>query len=361
MDPSDVSVTDFTIEIEIDDYVDLFAFDIELTWDDTLITFVSAAYTTQLDALFGAGQWAVVNEASTSGSYELAVTRVISPAVGVSGTTPAVLFTITLHVAKSCNFELQTVIQFVRVDLSDSTTPVPNPIPATVTDGLYTISRTPPDLHFVIGAGSSLPPYEYCDYIYIEVWATSISDCLLKDYDLTVQFDTEWLAFRDIIWGLDLGDNLTGQAGYDPVVGNTVHVYDTGGATFSNGDVLLFTIKFHVEFSDTPGHFWRTCEPHSFDIDFVFIDVASELSFEEGTVLFADIIVDPPLTITIDLIRGDIDLVNTPGTVELDDITDAAFYFGQTPPEDKYDLDCDGDIDIYDIVMIASNYGYNVP
>jgi hypothetical protein len=65
------------------------------------------------------------------------------------------------------------------------------------------------------------------------------------------------------------------------------------------------------------------------------------------------------LTVEVDFIRGDVDCN---GAVTTADIGDVAAYYGQpASARPEYDLNNDGIIDIYDIVTIATNFGYSVP
>jgi hypothetical protein len=68
-----------------------------------------------------------------------------------------------------------------------------------------------------------------------------------------------------------------------------------------------------------------------------------------------------PLQINVNLIRGDVDC---DGDVDVMDLRCVAYYYDvkKSDPEwtdaSQYDLNNDGIIDIYDLVLIATNYGY---
>jgi hypothetical protein len=47
--------------------------------------------------------------------------------------------------------------------------------------------------------------------------------------------------------------------------------------------------------------------------------------------------------------------------VNIDDISDVAYYYGQQASVKlEYDLNDDGIINVYDLVTIATNYGYGL-
>jgi hypothetical protein len=139
----------FDVNVMLSNFVNLAGFDIKLTWDNSLITKAGVDCTTALNALWGAGKWSKAFEDSGPGYYELVAAAL---ATSASNAGASVLFTLTFQVvAKSSNFPLSTSIHFATVKLSDNAQPVPNPITATVTDGLYTMSPdTKPDLEFKV-------------------------------------------------------------------------------------------------------------------------------------------------------------------------------------------------------------------
>jgi hypothetical protein len=349
--PSDVCHTDFTVDVALENFVNLYGFDIKLTWDSTLITFVSADKT-PLNALWPSG-WTTVSETSDPGFYRLVVT---STSTAASNAGASVLFRVTLHVARSCNFPLSTSIHFAVVKLSDNGTPTPNPIYAEVTDGMYNISNTKPDLEFVVHDPDPSKPFEFCKTFEVEVWVTHIC-ANLKDFDFIILYDSSHLRFVDVdYWGV-LG-GLSDNAHVELLAPGRIHVWDAGGLTFNSGDGLLFGLTFHVEFNDDITHIWRKNSPHTITAEVSFEN--AQLSFLEGPIDMGGITMPPTLVITISLIRGD---VTCDGKVNLADISAIAYHYNEVVPPgpEKYDLTQDGVIDIYDIVTAATNYGYGMP
>jgi hypothetical protein len=350
--PSDVC-TNFNVSVMIDSVSDLFGFDINITWDNTLITYVADHYNKTLDALWGTNNWYVANVSGNGpGWYKLVA---VSTASNFTG-GPKTLFKVEFHVEKSCNFPLETTIHFETHKLSDSTA---NPIDHTTDDGLYQMSATTPDLEFTVKTNKTgaweemVPPYEfeYCDWFEVEVNVTHICSTL-KDYDFNITFDPTLVRFDDVdAWGV-LGDT-TDNAGYETLDSNKIHIYDTGGLTWSGDSGLLFALTFHVEFDDAIEHIWRCDQPKN--LTFVIGFVEAELSFEEGIINMAGIVMPSPLDITINLIQGD---VTCDGKVDIFDLRTVAAYYDKSEPV-KYDVKCDGLIDIFDLVIVAVNFGYS--
>jgi hypothetical protein len=131
------------------------------------------------------------------------------------------------------------------------------------------------------------------------------------------------------------------------------------GSAWSGSQGLLFTLQFNVQFAVTPNHIWNAANPNYMTFS---INIANPtLSFTEGTIT-SGINMPAQLSITIDFIRGD---VNCDGVVNIQDIRDAAYYYGDAvqpngPAPPQYDLLNHGHIDIYDMVTIATNYGYGL-
>jgi hypothetical protein len=340
--------TYFNVSVTLENITDLFGFDLNITWDNTLITFNHCYYNDTLDVIWGSGHWEVVkNETGVNGGVGWYKLVAVSTASGFDTATSEILFDLEFHVERSCNFLLETPIYFEVVKLSNSHWTA---IPAVVDHGLYQMSGTVPDLEFVV---VGTPPFEYCDIFEVEIWVTHIC-ANLKDYNFTILYDADLLEFVDVdYWGV-LGDT-TDQAGVMMVAPGQLQIWDTGGLTFNSGDGLLFGLTFHVAFDDSIDHIWRTCGNQNVTAQVSF--GYAELSFEEGIKEMGDIAMPSPLDILIRLIRGDVDC---DGDVDILDVRTVAAFYDQSVPV-KYDLNCDNTIDIFDLVIVATNYGYGTP
>ena len=349
--PSDVSST-FKVSVTLENFANLMGFDIQLTWDNSLITYVSSD-TTPLNALWPT--WDIVyGPAQSAGSYELAATSISTAA---SNTGASVLFTLTFQVtSKTSNFQLSTPITFAVVKLSDNSVPVPQPIPATVTNGTYYMSSTPPDLEFQVekyATGSwnlVSSPYDFeCTNLFtVDVYVTDISaNSPLQGYDVKIAYDPSLVACQGVLtwgpFGTGTFNNVTGVADV------------SASGTFSGSEELLFRLEFEVEFTATANHIWKYGNANYMTFQ---VSIASAtLSFGSlGSIPISGITTPSPLTIEVGFIRGDVDCN---GVVNLADISDIAYYYNKaSSARPEYDLNNNGFIDIYDIVTAATNFGY---
>jgi hypothetical protein len=252
---------------------------------------------------------------------------------------------------RSGNIPLTTTIQVNTFKLSD---PAWTPIPATIVPGAFNMAATTPDLEMVLINPNPIKPFEYCKYFEVEFWATHVTS--MTDYDLTILFNSELLAFVDVdYWG------VFGTGSANPGSGS-VHVTGAGTAQTGNS-LLLFALTFHIEFDDNINHIWRTNAPHELPAQISVENDVGDFSFTEGTVPITGITLPSPLTVTVHLIRGDVATYGAShpdGAVDIWDLRTVAYYYDQSAPA-KYDLTMDNTIDIYDLVVVATNMGYYNP
>jgi len=216
--------SDFTVDVTIENFESLMGFDIKLTWDSTLISFVSVDKT-PLNSLWPGG-WTVGYEDQGAGYYRLAA---VSTSTSASSTGAMDLFTLTFNIEKSCNFQLETPIHFALVKLSDDTEPVPNPINAIVTDGMYYMSATTPDLEFA-------PPYK--------TWTTTAHQSGGTDgFDVTISFSMSEDSFT---WTFDADmEDPDAQSNLN-TVGNSVNL-QLDGDDSDNWFYVLYTDGSYIK------------------------------------------------------------------------------------------------------------------
>jgi hypothetical protein len=350
--PSDIdSFFDVYVDVQIND---LFAFDIKITWDNALITFDSLNKG-NLSIIWPQGFYEPLGETGPVYQTGPGYFRYVAVATGQPGYSGThTLFGLHFKIVKACNFVLSTSIHFDTVKLSDSNA---NEIVATKTDGSYSMSATTPDLEFEFIDPTPSKPIEYCKTFQIKVYVTDIC-AQLEDYNLVIAYDSSLLKLTLVNWtGGVLGDESDG-ASYIESPAGTINVVDTGGIIYTGTKGLLFTLSFHVEFTDAdPTHIWRTDNLGPLHAFIKFNDAT--LSFVEGSITKTGINMPSDLDIVVNLIRGDVDCN---GQVDVFDLRTIAYFYDQTPPtQPQYDLKADGTIDIYDLVLIATNFGYNVP
>jgi hypothetical protein len=350
--PSDLN-SFFDVYVTIADVTDLFGFDINITWDNSLITFNSYD-STPLNTVWPNG-WQDILHPSGAGTFKFVALSTNSSFTLDPGSHA--LFGVRFKIVKACNFEWGTDIHFEAVKLSDSHWTA---IPSTQTDGDYHMDKTIPGLKLELVDPNPSKPFEYCKTFQVKVNVTHIC-AQLEDYDLTILYDTELLKLTGVDWtGGVLGDT-SDNAGYTESPQGTVQVVDTGGIIWSGDSGLLFTLTFHIEFDARVEHIWRTKAAQNMTAHISFSDAA--LSFVEGTIPMSGITMPSALDILVNFIRGD---VTCDGIVDcVGDLRTVAYYYDKTniQPTDpwyKYDLTMDGTIDIFDLVVVATNvwYGY---
>ncbi len=329
---------------------DLFGFDINLTWDNSLITFRDCNYNSTFDTLWSSG-WSVTENATGvsagMGWYKL-VAFALAPSLGFSTTGSQTLFTLTFHIERgSIVLLLQKPIHFLTIKLSNSASVS---IPAAVDDGLYQISSTTPDLELQLIDPDPAKPFECGKTFEVQVNVSHVCS-LLTGYNLTIVYDTELFNLTGVNW---TGGVLVAGSYMDSPHG-TVNVLKTGGGPWIGDDGLLFTLSFNVQFDDRIEHIWRTNAPQDLTRNISFYD--AQLTFTDGTLPMSGIQMPASLPITIHLIRGD---VNCDGKVSVFDLRTIATYYDQSTPA-NYDLNNDGTIDIFDLVVVATNFGYGEP
>ncbi len=346
--PGDVD-SFFDVYVKLENFANFAGFDIKLTWDSTLLTQTAVDYTTALDALWGAGpSYGIAKNVSGAGYYNLVAYDF--PVVGASNTGASNLFMIRFRVEEGCNFQLSTSIHFDVAKLTDNSEPVALPITATVTDGMYYISGEMPRLAFALIQPDPIHLWEETKYFQIEVHVLDIHDCSpLRDYDFTLLYDSEFVVFVNVsAWGV-LGDT-SDQAQVDPSVTGVIHIWDTGGLTWDGTDGLLFRLTFLVQYDDRPAHIWKYL---------IYEHDAFEISMTVGTLSFGSLgtlnpDVPPTLSQQVGFIRGDVD---ADGQVWIFDLQGIGSNYGLTGTS-IYDLTGDSIVDIYDVVTLATNYDY---
>jgi len=342
--PSD-NGTDFTVPIMIN-VTDLYGFDINITWDNNLINFQTLD-NTPLNVIWPQGFFEPLplpGYQASSGSVRYAAV----PQGGSGFTGSGTLFSLTFKVIKTCNFPLSTVIHFVSIKLSDSNLNAITPI---LTDGTYNMTATVPGLEFAVYNPNPSKPFEYGKVFDVGIYATNYVD--LTNYNLTILYDSEFLNFTGLdTWGI-LGtgtcSNTTGSL--------NIWISSAGPSFGAMGQ--LFNLTFKIQFDDRISHIWRINATQILNASVSFQN--AQLGFLEGTLFTNGIAMPPALGISVHLIRGD---VNCDGQVDIFDLVAVAQNYDKTssdpqwPTIQKYDIYPDGTIDIYDLVGVAGNFNY---
>lgn len=354
----------FDVYLDVDTDQGIAGLDLKIAWDDgTLINLdndTSWANTEDaLDALWGAGQWSPIM-AELGGGGGGGYYRVVALKLGEIPSLIGIHRLIALHfqIKKGCNFLLQTNITIDRnAKLSDI-----NYSPITVTeykDGLFEITARTPGLKFVQYEPDG-HPFEYGKIFQIRVYVNQIC-ATLKDYNFVIEYKAELLTLTGVDWTGSVLGTSEGESFTESTKG-IINVVDPSGTTYTGlTDGLLFTLTFQIAFNNDLGHIWQTNNQgplHAF-IKFT----GATLSFNEGDWL-SGITMPSDLDITVNLIRGDVDC---DGNVDIIDLRAVAAGYDKTSSDlewetgnywSKYDLTIDDIIDIFDLVAVATNFGY---
>jgi len=337
--------TDFTVNVGIQDIEDFFGFDINVTWDNSLIAFEDCSYNATLDTLWSSNWFLEQNTTGVNGGTGWYRLVAVSTSSDFNTTGSQTLFSLTFQVERGSNVQqLQTLIHFAAVELSNSFSVS---IPAAEDDGVYQISSTTPDIEFQLIDPNPAKRFEYGKVFEVGVNVTDVSS-QLTGYNLTIVYDAELFYLTGINWS----GSVVGNGTYLENPEGTINVVDTGGGPWVGENGSLFTLIFEVQFDDRASHIWNKNSTNELTGDVSFQDV--QLTFTDGTLFMSGIQTPAPLPITIYLIKGD---VNCDGKVDIFDLRTIALYYDQSSPA-KYDLNDDGIIDLFDLVIVASNFGY---
>jgi hypothetical protein len=327
--------TTFTVNVTIQHVQDLFGFDLNITWDETLLAFSNSFYQETLDAAWGSGEWFLVENETSPGSFRLIA---VSLANSFNTTEEQTIFTLELTVENPLQ-PGQTPIYFAVHKLSDSQA---NPITHLVQDGTYTFVKTP---HLDMNpAGTTCRKIGETFNV-----AINVSEAYnVTDFKFAIYYNTTLLNFVNVTWNAWLSgtisvDNTTGMiSGY------------TSGDPISGTQVLM-TLDFNAAFH----HVWKSGSNWTNDLtDTIFLQWANlsyatrpDLHYEKGGINQFD--VGPDFAYTFSPIQGD---VNNNGTVDVFDLRTIAAYYDSNNPD--YNLSGDSVIDIYDLVVVGSNFWY---
>ena len=338
---SDDVCTTFEVNVTIGNVQDLWGFEFNLTWDNSLITLANVDFNTTLDNMWGPSGW-FVNESMNitgPGYHKLAA---VSISTGFATTEATPMATLTFHVeGPICNSMKETLIHFETHKLSDSTA---QSIPHTVEDGTYRITGQTPTLQM---SPTSVTCRKFCENFTITINASDI--CNAENFEFEIRYNTTLLNYVNVTWNAWGSGNMAVAEANGNITGST-------SGSLKTGNLTLITITFHAAYY----HIWKDLPDWTNNLNgtiyFQWANLsypdAPDLRYEKG--ILYEINMDPiEVVYTFAPIQGDID---NDGDVDVVDLRTVAFYYDQE--DDEYNLTGDSVIDIFDLVVIAANFDY---
>jgi len=334
--------SDFEVNVTIMDVQDLWGFDLNLTWDNSLLTLTSVEFNTTLDNMWGHDNWYYAKNESSPGYYKLVA---LSTSSSFTSTEVTPLATLTFRVEDPhSNFMREAAIHFDTHKLSNSSW---RSIPHSVEDGTYRITGGKPTL--------LMNPTAKTCRTYNETFTVQINIANagnVEDFRFEIHYNATLLDVADVSW------NAWGTGTYavDEVNGNLTGY--TFGSTSISGNATMLTITFNATYT----HMWKVegkvAGWKNDQTGTIYIQKANlsyagnpDLGYLRGGL--DQINVGPDFNYTFSPIKGDID---NNGAVNIFDLRTVAAFYDTANPD--YDLTGDVFVDIYDLVVIGANFGY---
>ena len=346
----------FEVQVKVENIIDLYGFEFNVTWNSNLIKLVGVEYTSQLNQIWS--QWTAPENKTGASWYQL-VALALAPAVGFNGKGTLAKLTFRIEYAPCYiepDYQLQARIHFAVVKLSDSDA---QRICAEVHDGKY--------IMYAFKSGLKLRPTAITCRKLGETFTMEIKmidSFKVSGFDIEIQYNTTLLEVDDVQWG-NLSYFLPGPYIVQQIVRDDLmglirfHLVEnvSDGAPLAYGDGILAAITFNVIKTKV----WKNCLNWTNYIqdsitfkDWNITVMCPEIYHLTGELVY---IIDADYQFLP--IKGDVD---SNGIVDIFDITAVAAYYGIEKGNPDYisdfDLNCDDIIDIYDLVLIGGNFGY---
>jgi hypothetical protein len=354
-----IQIGDFNVSINIINVTDLYGFEFNVTWDNSLLNLVGVEYTPELNQMWGStSNWTKIQNMTQNGWYDL-VALALFPTKGYNGT--ATLAKLTFRVVYlpcyiAPDYQLQTRLHFSTIKLSNSNAQA---IPAFVYDGQYVIHAEPPLLKI-------LPTTITCSKLNQSTTIQIvIMDALnVAGIDFQIRYNTTLLKINTIQW-LDLSGFLPGPYINKAYTVDEVNglirfiVFEnlTAGAPLGSGDRLLV----NVTFTAIKAMIWKNAAgwTNYMEDSVAFTDWNITVSCPDIYSLTGNLVNTVGAVYRYVPIKGDVD---SNGNVNILDLAAVSTLYNIKSTDTGYDINCDlnndGIIDLFDLVTIGSNFGY---
>jgi nitrous oxidase accessory protein NosD len=352
--PSDIQYwtpaecSNFTVDVMVENITRLYGFEFKLSWNNSLVDLLSIDV--RVDQIWttyfiGANQTWI--DPDGTGWYYL-VAAATAPSGSFNGTDA--LVSLLFHVKYDpCyiqqNFKLQTTFHFVDVKLSDSNA---DPIPVFIQDGLYTISASKPKLEIRPASNTARKLNETFE---VGIWL--INATKVYDYNFTIAFNKTYLTATEVIIDEGFLEGPYTESYYRIDLINGQVELRVVSQTPANGDGRLATIRFRAIASCV----WKKDYNNTLNDDITFVYWELSVKCPNDYTIAGDLVDTDHSEYWFLPIKGDLD---SDGAVNIIDLRKVAKYLNQDvpPAPAEVDLNDSGNIDIFDLVIVTSNFGY---
>jgi hypothetical protein len=352
----------FDVFVEIDTVTDFFGFDIKVTWDAALLTLDNGTYETYLQTIWNDPDH-TTDYAVTAPPTDFAtpgMCRLVATSFYTSFTGSAQLLKLHFKVKDPLtNSVKQTPISFdLSIDkLSDKSS---NSIEHACADGRYIMWGKKPTLSTKDTAGTSTSRTckVYHEEFNVKLIVSDAAD--VTDFTFELRYNKDHLTYVSVEWNAWSSGSITD----DPVNGKITG--STGPGTAQSGTATLLTIKFQSKVQrmwKNIGSSWINDVNSAIyiqTVDLTYPGPQPKLNYTRNNPQDpAQINVGSDFGYTFSPIKGDLD---NNGKVEIDDLSAVALKYDTY--NSQYNLvGTDDFIDIFDLVVVASNfwYEYSIP